>query len=72
MEIRVCRIHVVQPGKRLYEKGVIAVSIEDHGGKESVLVHQIDSSRAGIVVVKPDEWPASREAIDRMVKECRA
>ena len=72
METRVCRIQVTQPGKRLYEKGVFAVGIDDKCGKESVYVHQIDSSRAGIIEVRIDEWPALREAIDRMVKECRA
>lgn len=44
------------------------VSIDDEGGGEYVRAEQTNT---GAILINPDEWPAIREAIDRMVSECR-
>jgi hypothetical protein len=45
------------------------VSIDDEGGGEYVKAEQTNT---GSIWINPDEWPAIREAIDRMVSECRS
>lgn len=45
------------------------VSIDDEGGGEYVKAEQVTT---GAILINPDEWPAIREAIDRMVSECRS
>ena len=45
------------------------VSIDDEGGGEYVKAEQTNT---GAILINPDEWPAIREAIDRMVSECRS
>jgi len=45
------------------------VSIDDEGGGEYVKAEQTNT---GSILINPDEWPAIREAIDRMVSECRS
>lgn len=45
------------------------VSIDDEGGGEFVKAEQTNT---GSILINPDEWPAIREAIDRMVSECRS
>ena len=45
------------------------VSIDDEGGGEYVRAEQTST---GSILINPDEWPAIREAIDRMVSECRS
>ena len=45
------------------------VSIDDEGGGEYVKAEQTNT---GAILINPDEWPAIREAIDRMISECRS
>jgi hypothetical protein len=45
------------------------VSIDDEGGGECVKAEQTNT---GSILINPDEWPAIREAIDRMISECRS
>ena len=45
------------------------VSIDGEGGGEYVKAEQTNT---GAILINPDEWPAIREAIDRMVSECRS
>ena len=46
---------------------VTRVSVDDEGGGEFVRVEQANT---GAILINPDEWPAIRDAIDRMVGEC--
>ncbi|WP_444715007.1 hypothetical protein [Marinobacter sp. NSM] len=45
------------------------VSIDDEGGGEFLKVEQTNT---GAILINPGEWPAIREAIDRMAAECRS
>lgn len=50
------------------------VDIVDEAGGEFVKVSQNlgRTDGDGAIFVSPDEWPALRQAIDRMVVECRS
>lgn len=74
IETRVTRIHVVEKGEPIFHEGSFAVSIDDHAAGEFVVVEEIGSTtlKPGVISIDPTQWPALREAIDRMVKECRA
>jgi hypothetical protein len=48
---------------------VTMISIEDEGGGEFVKAEQANT---GSILINPDEWPELREAIDRMITECRS
>jgi len=47
------------------------VTIEDEAGGEFVVVRGNTDTHHGSVAINPNEWPAVRDAIDRMVKECK-
>lgn len=64
---RVTRLHVLTEGEPLFDERGFSVEIDDEGGGEFVVVHDRD----GEIRLNAEEWPALREAIDRMVKECR-
>ena len=71
-EIRIVAVLVVPEGSPLYSDMATRIEIVDESGGEYVEVSQSkDSADLGKVSIDPDEWPALREAIDRMIKECR-
>jgi hypothetical protein len=45
------------------------VSVDDEGSGEYVKAEQTNT---GAILINPDEWPAIKEAIDRMISECRS
>jgi hypothetical protein len=50
------------------------VSIANHGNGEFIQLNTIDGTpdrKPGSVGINPEEWPALRAAIDRLVGECR-
>jgi hypothetical protein len=64
---RVTRLHVLPEGEPLFSEQAFTVEIDDEAGGEFVVVRDRD----GEIRLNAEEWPALREAIDRMVKECR-
>lgn len=69
---RVTRLHVLPEGQPIFDERAYSVEIDDEAGGEfvKVLCHDENCSN-GQISIDPREWPALREAIDRMVKECR-
>ena len=68
--IRTIGLLVVPDGESVFaSERATRVSIDDEDAGEFVEVHQ--DGRDGIQI-DPDEWPVLREAIDRMIGECRA
>jgi len=65
---RVTRLHVLPEGEPLFDERGFSVEIDDEAGGEFVVVSDCD----GKIRLNAEEWPALREAIDRMVKECRS
>lgn len=64
---RVTRLHVLPEGEPLFSEQAFTVEIDDEAGGEFVVVSDCD----GKIRLSAEEWPALREAIDRIVKECR-
>ncbi len=71
-ETRTTRIHVLPEGAPIYDERGFSVEIEDDAGGEFVVVNCHDDQCAGGQIrLDPSDWPALREAISRMVQECR-
>ena len=71
MEARVLSVVVAPEGEAIFSESATVVRIEDEGGGEYVVVSQESVPGLGNIAINPEEWPALRDAIDRMVKECR-
>lgn len=69
-EIRTTEVTVVRTGKPVFDESAITVGIDDEAAGEFVTVRQ-SVSQNGELQIDPREWPAVREAIDKMVDECR-
>lgn len=69
MELRVTSITVCRPGETVDAVGATTVSIVEEGAGEFLLITRFGD---GKIAINPSEWPTIREAIDRMVKECRS
>lgn len=69
-ETRTVQIGVVAIGQPLFDESVAMIEIADEAAGEFIAVTQPGFPGKGIQV-NPDEWPVIREAIDRMVSECR-
>ena len=71
---RTTRLHVGPPGAPLFDDGVTTVEIVDEAAGEFVAVRQPGAFSArgdGEIRIDPEEWPAIRDAISRMVDACR-
>ena len=66
-EARVTMITVTPEGEDTFSDQATSVRVEDEGAGEFVVIHQED----GEVRFDPDEWPALRKAINRIVRQCR-
>lgn len=71
MEARVLSVVVAPEGEAIFSESATVVRIDDEGGGEYVVVSQESVPGRGNIAINPEEWPALRDAIDRMVKECR-
>jgi hypothetical protein len=73
-EIRTTQIHVMPEGEPLFSERAFAVEIADDAGGEYVIVSgdPVSQLERGQIAINPDEWPALRRAIDKMVRGCRA
>jgi len=69
---RTTRITVMPEGEPIFSEMATHVSIEDEAAGEFLEIEQ-QSGHVGIkdqtIKVDADEWPALRDAIDRMMKE---
>ena len=69
---RVTQITIAPEGEPIYSERAYVVQIEDEAGGEFLSIQCHDDQCAnGQIRMDPQEWPALRDAIDRMVKECR-
>ncbi len=71
MEARVLSVVVAPEGEAIFSESATVVRSDDEGGGEYVVVSQEGVPGRGNVAINPEEWPDIRDAIDRMVKECR-
>ena len=68
---RVTRIAVGPADEPLFSEMVTTVEIEDEAGGEFVEVSQHGAPGIGKIQINPEDWPALRAAINRLVRECR-
>lgn len=71
-ETRVMSVIVAPKGDSLFSEMATKIYIDDEAGGEYVKVEQnrADGNTHNISI-EPDEWPAIRDAIERMLGDCR-
>ncbi len=72
--IRTTQLTVMPKGKPIFDERATVVEIEDDGGGEFVSLFQArDSAETGSqkILLDPAEWPAVRQAVEQLLKECR-
>lgn len=70
MKARVTQITIVPEGEPLFHEYGHTVKIEDEAAGEFVVIDD-HCEGYGQIAIEPQNWPALRAAINRMVKECR-
>jgi len=73
-ETRITAVTVVPVGSPIYVEMATKIEIVDEAAGEFVEVKQCrgQPGDTGSVLIAPDEWPAVRKAIDKMIGECRS
>jgi hypothetical protein len=71
LEQRITRVHIVPEGEPIFHEGGYSVEIDDEASGEFIVVRS-QTGGDGKISLDARDWPALREAIDRMVGECRA
>ena len=64
------RLCVVPAGRPIYDEAATTVGLDDEGGCLFVTIRQEDNLDTNMVKINPEEWPAIRAAVNRMVREC--
>lgn len=64
------RLCVVPSGKSIYDEAATTIGLDDDGGGLFVTIRQEDNLDTNEVKIDPEEWPAIRAAVNRMVREC--
>jgi hypothetical protein len=71
-EIRITSLIVAPESSAIFCEEATHISIEDEAAGEYVVVSQEGRCDGyGKIGIDPDSWPVLRDAIDRMVSECR-
>ena len=70
-EIRTTALTVAPAGDSTYSEMATTIAIADEADGEFVEVKQHGRIDIGKIMIDPEEWPAIRGAIDRMIAECR-
>lgn len=70
-ESRITRITVAPEKEPLFSELATTITIDDEAAGEFVTIEQNIDSAKGVISIDPNHWPAIRDAIDRMIKECR-
>lgn len=70
-EIRTTALTVAPAGDSTYSEMATTIAIADEAAGEFVEVKQHGRIDIGKIQINPEEWPALRDAIDRLIAECR-
>lgn len=62
---------VVPDGEPTFSEQATTIQIADESAGEFVEVIQHGGLELGKVQINPEEWPAIRDAIDRLISGCR-
>lgn len=71
MIARITQLTVLPEGEPLFSDIAHTVTIDDEGAGEYVVVKSL-SEHYGKIAIDVKEWPALKDAIDRMIQECKA
>jgi hypothetical protein len=69
MKARVTQIIVLPEDEPIFSERGYTITIRDEAAGEYIEIE--DHQEGSKVAINPEEWPAIRAAINRMVKECR-
>ena len=64
------RLCVVPSGKPIHDEAATTIGLDDDSGGLFVVIRQEDNLDTNEVKIDPEEWPAIRAAVNRMVREC--
>lgn len=71
-ETRTTRRVVTKKGAPIFDASATMIEIENEAAGEFVIISQCRVSERGDQIrIDPTEWPHIRDAIDRMIAECR-
>jgi len=70
-ETRITSVTVYPVGESMYSELATKIEITDEAGGEFVEVSQSGRNDISKIAINPEEWPELREAISRMIQECR-
>ena len=70
-EIRTAALVVNKKGCAIFDDHATRVEIVDEAAGEFDEVRQNASMTNGLIGITMEEWPLLREAIDRLIAECR-
>ena len=68
MKPRITRITMVKEGEPLFSEYGYTIQIEDEAAGEYI---KITDHHEGEMSINPEEWPALRAAINKMVRLCK-
>ena len=73
MEIRTIKIAVLPVSEPVFSDRGTFIEIDDHAAGEFVIVTQParETNEEKGIAFDPTEWPTIREAIDKMILQCR-
>ncbi|MCK9466211.1 MAG: hypothetical protein M0Q29_10025 [Thiopseudomonas sp.] len=73
MKARTTKLSVTPNNCSLFELGATHIHIRDEAAGEFVTITQSTDERHGdhIISINPEEWPAIRSAINKLIKQCR-
>lgn len=66
-QTRVTKMTILPEGEPIYSEGATRIEIDDEGAGEFVVVSQ----DKGKILIDPEEWRPLREAINKMIEQCR-
>lgn len=73
MKPRITKMSITPEDCALFEYAATHVAIDDQAGGEYVTITQCveDEHGANVICINPNEWPAIRAAVNKLIKECR-
>ena len=70
-ETRTIKIAVVPKNEPIFSRETTTIEIVDDSGGEYLEVCQCNEENEGKICINPEEWPTIKEAIEKMLEECR-
>jgi len=71
-ETRTLKIGVLMKGESIFHKSMTEIEIIDEAGGEFLKITQSpDDKETQEILIDPYEWPTLKDAIDKMINECR-